>query len=57
MWEEEGGRSRGDTWCWNEEVKDAVSKKKDAHNIMNWNGTEENKIRYMRMKNKAKKAV
>ena len=25
-----GGRSKGDTWWWNEEVREAVSRKKDA---------------------------
>ena len=28
------GRSKGDTWWWNEEVKEAVSRKKDAHKAM-----------------------
>ena len=54
MWEEEG-RSKGDTWWWNEEVKEAVSMKKDAHNAMCQNDTEENKRRYKSMTNKAKK--
>ena len=26
-----GRRSKGDTWWWNEEVNEAVSRKKDAH--------------------------
>ena len=29
-----GSRGKGDTWWWNEKVKEAVSRKKDAHN--NW---------------------
>ena len=44
MWEEEGMRSNGDTLCWNEEVKDAVSRKKQAHKAMCQNSTEENKM-------------
>ena len=37
-----GRRSEGDTWSWNEEVKEAVLKKKDAHKAMCQNNTEEN---------------
>ena len=55
MWEEEGRRSNRDTWWWNEEVKKAVSIKKDAHKAMCQNNREENK-RYKSMKNKAKNA-
>ena len=51
------GRSNGDTWWWNEEVKEATSIKKDAHKAMCLNSTEKNKKRHRRMKNKAKKAV
>ena len=50
------GRSKGDTQWWNEEVKEAVSRKKDAHKSMCQNSIEENK-RYKNMTNKAKKAV
>ena len=50
-------RSKGDIWWWNEEVKEVVSRKKDAHKIMCQNNTEENKMRYKSMKNKEKKAV
>ena len=39
-----GMRSNGDTLCWNEEVKDAVSRKKQAHKAMCQNSTEENKM-------------
>ena len=35
-----GRRSKGDTWWWNEEVKEAVSRKKDAHKAMCQNSTE-----------------
>ena len=49
--------SEGDTWWWNEEVKEAVSRKKEVHKVMCQNSTEENKRRYRSMKNKANKAV
>ena len=52
-----GVRSNGDTWWWNEDVKETVLRKKDAHNVMCQNKTEENKRRHKSMKNKAKKAV
>ena len=39
------------------EVKEAVSRKKEAQKAMCQNSTEENKRRYKDMKNKAKKAV
>ena len=38
-------------------MKEAVSRKKDAHKAMCQNSTEENKRRYKSLKNKAKKAV
>ena len=48
-----GRRSKGDTWWWNEEVKEAVSRKKEAHKAMCQNITEENKRRCIIMINKA----
>ena len=51
------GRSKGDTLWWNEEVKEAVSRKKEAHKAMCQNSTEENKRRYKSMKNKTQIAV
>ena len=50
-------RRKGDLWWWNEEVKESVSRKKDASNVMLRNSTEENKRRYKGMISKAKKAV
>ena len=50
-------KSKDDSWWWNEEVKEAVSRKKDAHKVKCQNNTEENKRMYKSMKNKAKKAV
>ena len=43
MWEEEGGRSKGDMWWRNKEVKEAVSRKKEAYKAMCQNSNEENK--------------
>ena len=51
------GRSTGEAWWLNEEVKEAVSRKKDAHKAMCQDNTEGNKRRYKSMKNKARKAV
>ena len=47
-----GRRSKGDTWWWNEVVKEAVLSRKDALKAMCQNSTEKNKRRYKRMKNK-----
>ena len=52
-----GRRSKGDTWWWNEEVNEAVSRKKEAHKAMSINRTDENKRRHKGMKNKANKPV
>ena len=38
-------------------MKEAVSRKKEAHKVMCQNITQEKKRRYISMKNKAKKAV
>ena len=51
------GKKKGDTWWWNEDVKEAIAKKKDAHKEMCKSGTEANKARYKNMKNRAKKVV
>ena len=51
-----GRRSKSDTLCWNERVKEAISRKKDVHKAMCENSTEENE-KQRSMKNKAKKAV
>ena len=53
----DGWRHKGDTWWWNDEVNEAISKKKDAQKAMCWKCIEENKRRYKSMKNIAKKAV
>ena len=38
-------RVGGDAWWWNEEVKEAVSRKREAHKAMCQNSTVENKMR------------
>ena len=38
-------------------MKEAISRKKEAHKAMCWNRTEENKRRHKSMKNNVKKAV
>ena len=50
------GRSKGDTWWRNEEVKEEVSRKIDAHKAMHQDNTEENNL-HKSMKNKANKAI
>ena len=41
-----GRRSKGDTMSWNDEVKKAVSREKDAQEVMCLNSSEDNKRRY-----------
>ena len=55
--EEKGRIFKGDTWWCNEEVKEAVSRRKEAHKAMCHNSSDENNGRYESMKNEAKKAV
>ena len=52
-----GMRSKDDTWWWNEEVKEAVSRKKETHKTMCQNNAEEHKLMYKSLTNKAKKEV
>ena len=51
------GRSKGGTWWWKIEEKEAVSRKNEAHKAMCKNSTDENKRGYKSMKNKANKAA
>ena len=44
-----GGEVKEIHGCWNEEAKEAVSRKKDAHKVICQDNTEENK-RYKSMK-------
>ncbi|XP_068692885.1 uncharacterized protein [Montipora foliosa] len=52
-----GRRDQGGTWWWNEDVKEAIARKKDAHKEMCKSGTEANKAKYKNMKNRAKKVA
>ena len=52
-----GRRDQGDTRWWNEDVKEAIARKQDAHKEMRKSGTKANKARYQNMKNRAKKMV
>ena len=52
-----GRRDRGDTWWWNEDVKEAIARKKEASKEMCKCETETNKARSKNMKNRAKKVV
>ena len=38
-----GMRDHGDTWWWNEDMKEAIARKKDAHKEMCKSRTEANK--------------
>jgi len=49
-------RDRGNTWWWNEEVKDAIARKKKAYKELCKIGSE-NKLKYRKTRNETKKAV
>ena len=48
---------RGDMWWWNEEVKDAITKKKTAFKKLCRFPSEENKTKYKRITNQTRKIV
>ena len=52
-----GRRGQEDKWRSNEDVKEAIARKKDVHKKMCKSGTEANKARYKNMKNWAKMVV
>ena len=52
-----GRRNRGNTWWWNEQVKEVIQHKKAAYKKMRKNRSEENKARYKNIKNQTKKVV
>ena len=52
-----GRRNRGDTWWWNEDVKEAIQQKKVAYKKMCKNPWKENKAKYKYIKNRTKKVV
>ena len=41
-----GRRHKGDTWRWKEEVREAISRKKDANKAMCRNSTEDNENKH-----------
>ena len=45
------------TWWWNEDVEEAIARKKDAYKEMCKSGIKANKASYKNMKNRAKKVV
>ena len=49
-------KKHGDTWWWNEEVKEAIQLKKVAYKMCK-NRSEENKAKYMNIKNRTKNVV
>ena len=57
MWKEKGRKNHGDTWWWNEEVKEAVQQKKVAYEMRCKNRSVENKAKYKNIKNRTKKVV
>ena len=52
-----GRKSHGDTWWWNEEVKEAIQQKKVAYKKMCKNRSEESKVKYKNIKNRTKKVI
>lgn len=50
-------RNHGGTWWWNEEVRDSIAKKKEAHKALCKNRCSENKAKYVAIRNKTRKVV
>ena len=48
---------RGNTWWWNEQVKDAIDQKKKAFKLWCTNRSAENKNKYRKARNKTKKVI
>ena len=52
-----GRRDQGNTWWWNEQVKEAIDRKKKAFKTWCKNRTAENKSNYRKARNRTKKVV
>ena len=52
-----GRRDQGNTWWWNEQVKEAIERKKKAFNTWCKNRSPENKNNYRKARNQTKKVV
>ena len=50
-------RDRGDTWWWNEEVKNTIARKKAAFKELCRFPSEENTTKYKRFRNQTRKIV
>ena len=50
-------RDRGNTWWWNEQVKDAIDRKKKAFKLWCTNRSAENKNKYRKARNETKKVI
>ena len=52
-----GRRDQGNTWWWNEQVKEAIDRKKKAFKTWCKNRSAENKSNYRKARNRMKKEV
>ena len=52
-----GRRDQGNTWWWNEQVKEAIERKKKAFNTWCKNSSPKNKNNYRKARNQTKKVV
>ena len=50
-------KSGGNKWWWNEEVRNAIARKKEAFKTICKTGLEEHKIFYRKMRNQTKKVI
>ena len=57
MWKDESEGTRGNTWWWNEQVKDAIDRKKKAFKLSCTNRSAESKYKYRKARNETKKVI
>ena len=50
-------KNGGNKWWWNEEVRNAIARKKEAFKMFCKTGLEEHKISYRKMRNQTKKVI